>query len=222
MRLWSRKKRQLSWICIVLGVFLTGCQISSKKEASSASQNENKPLVDEKYSLTADRQALDVLRKDIPPEKKKENDELAFMQQLFADESKTPSSVRDKFDSLLSKKRELFQKDMTHIRETYSRDEKKHRDEFSKEQEEARAEFQKKKSTSQERTDFYSDLEGKRKDYYSDEREKRDEFESDMRDKRKNFEDYTREKSDEFNQMYRSYSKRYEEAQKLKESQSEK
>lgn len=222
MRLWSRKKRQLSWLCAALGFFLCSCQISSKHTESSPSQTENaSPLVDEKYSLTADRQALENIRKDIPPEKRKSNDDLAFMDQLFADDSKPPSEIRDRFDSEVEKKRELFQRDMYHKREAYSHDEKKRRDEFMKGLEEERKEFQKKKSTSDERSSFYGELDGKRRDFYSDEREKRDEYESDMRDKRKNFEDYVRGKTDEFNQRYRAYSKRYEDIQKEKQSKDE-
>jgi hypothetical protein len=44
-----------------------------------AHAEEGRPLVDDKYSLKADRDALDELRKNIPIEVRKENDEKAFM-----------------------------------------------------------------------------------------------------------------------------------------------
>ncbi|HWU41873.1 MAG TPA: hypothetical protein VN132_00505, partial [Bdellovibrio sp.] len=43
------------------------------------------PLVDEKYSLKADREAMDKLRQNIPEQVKKENDEKAFMDDMMTD-----------------------------------------------------------------------------------------------------------------------------------------
>jgi hypothetical protein len=213
--------RPTSWKMTVqsaVSIFFIALNLSCRSSPSNTGnpQNLDKPLVDEKYSLTADRKSFDELRKDIPAEKRKENDELALTSSLFADESKSPSQVREKFDSLLRKKRELFQKDMNKLRETYSKEERKRRESFVKQQDEERASFQKKKVTSSERTEFFNELETKRRDYYAEERSKRDEFEETMRDDRKNFDDYTREKSNEFNQEHRAYVKRYEELQKAK------
>lgn len=216
MGLWSWKLTCISALYAGGVIFSVGCQVSTKRDASTSSQNENSPLVDEKYSLAADRKELEELRGNIPEEKRKENDELALLNQLFADSTKSPSQIREKFDSLLRKKRELFQKDMTKTRETYVKDERKRREAFNKEQDEARHEFKKRKTTREENTEFYADLDGKRKEFASSERAKRDEFEADMRDKRKNFEDYAREKSSEFHQELRAYTKRYEEQKKAK------
>ncbi len=182
----------------------------------TAHAKDETPLVDDKYSLKADREALEALRKNIPAEVKKDNDEKAFMDDMMSDLSKNPSDVRGKFQSIVNKKRETFNKDMTKKREDFSKAQSKDREAFSKEQGEQRKDFTKKRTSSSERTDFYDDLEGKRKDFYSGQKEKRDAFEEDMRDKRKNFDDYIRAKTDEFNQLHRDYTKRYEENLKAK------
>jgi hypothetical protein len=216
MRLWSGNIKLLSALIAGSVLFSVACQVATKHGDAEAPSRVDAPLVDEKYSLTSDRKELDELRKNIPEEKKKENDELAFLSQLFADQSKSPSQIREKFDSLLRKKRDLFQKDMSKARETFVKDERKRREAFNKEQEEARNDFKKHKSSREQNSEFYSNLDGKRKDFSAAEREKRDEFESDMRDKRKNFEDYARERSSEFNQELRAYTKTYDELQKAK------
>ncbi|UOE99841.1 hypothetical protein [Bdellovibrio reynosensis] len=187
----------------------------SMNTPAMADENAPETLVDEKYSLKADREALEKLRKDIPADVKKENDEKAFMDQMMSDLSRNPSEVRGKFSSLLNKKRTLFNKDMTKARETFTKAQKKERDEFSKDLGEQRKDASKKKMSSEERKDFFDDLEAKRKDFYANQKEKRDEFEANMRDKRKDFDDYARSKNDEFNQLHRDYSKRYEENKKL-------
>ena len=183
--------------------------------SSGDGDTHNKALVDDKYSLKADREAFDKLRKDIPADVRKENDEKAFMDGLLtSDFSRTPSEVRSKFSSIIGKKRELFQKDMTKQRETFSNDQRKAREEYSKNAAEKRKEFAKAKTTSDERTEFFKNLEAQRKNFYEAQNEKRNEFEANARDKRKDFDDYIRSKTDEFNQLHRDYTKRYEENKK--------
>lgn len=179
-----------------------------------ASAQDSRPLVDEKYSLEADREAFEELRKDIPAKVRKENDEKAFMDQMMSDLSKPPTEVRNKFSSIVNKKRNLFSKDMNAERESFSKKQTKDRNEFTKKQSDARADFSKKKASPDERRDFFENLETERKNFYTDQREKRDEFEENTRDKRKNFDDYIRAKTDEFNQLHRDYVKRYDENKK--------
>ena len=211
MRLLSSKISCLSSGCLSMIIFLGGCQIVTKRAEGTAAETSQPLLVDEKYSLTADRKQFEELRKEVPEQKKKENDELALLTQFFADTNKPPSEIRSKFDRLLRKKREVFQKDMTKEREFYVREEKKRRDIFTKELEAERKDFQGRKVGREVRSEFYDQLDAKRKDFFSSERLKRDEFEEATRDKRKNFEDYAREKNNEFNQEMRAYTKRYEE-----------
>lgn len=175
---------------------------------------EDKPLVDEKYSLKADREAFEKLRKDIPSDVRNSNDEKAFMDQLMGDINVPPSDVREKFSRALSKKREAFSKDMTKKRETFSKEATREREEFSQNQKNQREKFAKEKHSSEERTRFFDGLEVKRKDFYEASREKRDNFEETMKEDRKNFEDYVRAKQDEFNALHRDYTKRYQENKK--------
>lgn len=172
-------------------------------------------LVDENYSLKADREAFEELRKNIPEGQKKENDEKAFMDQLVSDLTRPPAEVRNKFQSIVTKKRNLFSKDMTKAREDFSKKQKDERSDFTDKQKNSREDFAKKKVDSKERSAFYDKLEAARKDFYTDQREKSDEFNEDIRERRKNFDDYMRARTDEFNEVHRDYTKRFEENKKF-------
>lgn len=204
-----RLKSVLTLLFCVLVVMLSFLEARAEAEGPGGGA-----LVDENYSLKADREALEALRKNIPEEVRKENDEKAFMDGLVSDLSRSPSEVRNQFSSIVNKKRSAFNKDMTKAREQFGKQQKKEREEFTKELADQRKSFAKKKVTSDERKEFYDELESKRKDFYENQKEKRDSFEADMRDKRKNFDDYIRSKTDEFNQLHRDYSKRFEENKK--------
>lgn len=182
--------------------------------STSAQEAEDRTLVDENYLLKADREAFEELRKNIPAEKRNENDEKAFLDQMMSDFNRTPAEIRSQFSRILNKKRTNFQKDMTKKRELYTREEKKTREAFSKHQAQLRKDFAKTKVSSEERKEFFDDLSAKQRDFYAAQKEKRDEFEADFRDQRKNFDDYVKAKTDEFNQLHRDYTKRYEENKK--------
>lgn len=201
---------------------LVGCGSSEKKSANSyRSADANHPLVDDKYSLAADRKDLDQIRSQMPEEKKRANDELAFILQMVSDSQtdlkKAPSDIRTQFDNILRKKREQFDKDMRNERERVTKEERKQREAFLKSQQEARDGYARQKHTREEKSDFYKEIDEKRSDFFSVEREKRNDFESDFRERRKSFDDYTREKSNEFNQELRAYQKRFDEAKKERE-----
>lgn len=191
-------------------VLMCGCASSSQAD------NDKGTLVEDKYSLRADREALESLRKDIPAEVRKENDEKAFMDGMMSDLSRNPSEVRSRFSSVLNKKRDLFNKDMNKARETFNQEQRKEREAFTAEQGELRKSFSGKKVDAAERRAFFDDLDLKRKNFYANQKEKRDEFEAGSRDKRKDFDDYVKSKNDEFNQLHRDYTKRFEEAKRAK------
>lgn len=192
---------------------LSSAKVYGMEGSTSASSDSS--LMDDKYSLKADLNAFEELRKNIPPEKRKENDEKAFMDQMMSDLTKSPAEVRGRYSSIVNKKRDLFNKDMIKARQKFSGEEKKEREKYTKEQSEVRKDFSKKKVTSDERREFFQELEAKRKEFYLEQKEKRDEFEEEIRGKRRNFDDYMRAKADEFNQLHRDYTKRYEENKKL-------
>lgn len=204
--------------CVIyLVALLCGCSLQTKRPELQSKAVEDRPLVDPKYSMAADRSELEQLRKDIPAETKKRNDELALLMSLMGEIKRQPSEIREKFNSLMSKKREVFQKDITKRREEFQKKQTKDRDAFTKQMEATRKDFTDGKHTSQERNDFFTEIETKRRDFYADQREKRDEFEEQVREDRKNFEDYARERTNEFNEEHRAYTKRYDEFQKAKE-----
>jgi hypothetical protein len=201
----------------VLGMSLVIVACSSQETKSANTyrdSSDERPIVDPKYSLTKDREDMAAMRADVPEERKQNNDELAFTLSLLTDVTKEPSSIRQKFDSALRKKRDLFNKDMTKEREKFTKDERKKRETFLKSQSDSRQVFQRAKHTKEERTEFFNEQDSMRKEFFADLREKRNDYESDTRERRKNFEDYAREKSNEFNQEYRAFVKRREEWKK--------
>lgn len=207
----NRRPRSIGLIFFNLIIVLLA---STAKVSAAEVEGSEGTSVDDKYSLKADLKEFEELRKNIPSEKRKENDEKAFMDQMMTDLSKSPAEVRNRFSSIVNKKRDLFNKDMIKARQKFGGQEKNEREKFNKEQTEIRKDFQKKKATSEERKEFFDDYGMKRKEFYLDQKEKRDEFESDIREKRKDFDDYIRAKTDEFNQLHRDYTKRYEENKK--------
>lgn len=180
---------------------LMACQIETKH----ADEKNDSTLVDPKYSLTQDRSEFEKLRESIPENKRKANDEKALIAEWMNGTRISPADIREKYDNLARKKREIFNKDMTQLREQTSKAEKKNREIFLKELENERTDFSKRKRDREERADFYSQLDEKRRNYFAEEREKRDEFESNVRDQRKNFEDYLKEKYLNFSSELKSY-----------------
>jgi hypothetical protein len=205
--------------CIAASAIL-GCATATAEGPNSHGDSSTleTPRIQDEYRLKEDRKILEELRKDIPEETQVENDELALLLKLTSEtQEKPPTKVREKFNSLARKKRNIFQKDMTRKRAEYVKAEKKGRDQFTKENERLKKEFKKKKTSREESREFYSEGDERRRSFYQELREKRAEFETDMRDERKNFDDYMREKTSEFNQEARAYEKRYAERKKLKE-----
>lgn len=201
---------------VLLGwaLMLAACAGQETRKNIYSEHDPAKPLVDSKYSLTADRAKVDELRTMVPAEKKKENDELALILQLTGEVKKSPADVRSEFDKVVRKKRELIDKDLKKEREDFTNKEKRERDEFLDSQTKARDKFNAEKHSREERAERYRDLDAKRQEHFANERERRNDFESDMRDKRKNFDDYIREKNNEFNQEYRAYTRRYDDMKK--------
>jgi hypothetical protein len=194
-----------SWLICFLA--LNGCGSATERNPyqrpEASAQNEAKAL-----SLSEDRAHLSELRKDIPADVKKENDDLSFLLNLFADEKRSTESIRQDFTQTIRKRRELIDKSLKREREAFDRSERKNRDEFLNAQTRERTQFKEKKSTREESRDFYKEIEQKRTDYFVAEREQRNDFESDVRQRRKEFEDFVREKQNWFNQEMRAFTQK--------------
>lgn len=188
---------------------LAACQVETKREEPAVKSSTNRPLVDPKYSLVQDRSEFDRLRESVPEEKRQANDEKALFAEWTVELKKSPSDVREKFDTLVRKKRDLFNKDMTKTREQFTKSLEKKRADFLKDIESKRKDFANQKKSRDEKNDFFNELDGQRRSYFSEEREKRDEFEANVRDQRKNFEDYIAEKRADFNSEMKAYTEKY-------------
>lgn len=207
--------------CFVLCVVLSACSSGpTDRDANRYDEpGADRPLVDAKYSLAADRQAVQELRKDIPETKKQENDELALMLQMVGGENQQPSRVREKWSGLTRKRRQSFDSDLKKERERFGKDERSKRDDFLKSQQQARDNFKKNKSTREQSQDFYREQADTRREFFQTQRERRDDFESSVRERRRDFDDYMREKNSQFNDEMKNYTKKWEDIRKEKQLQ---
>lgn len=217
----STKVLMIRFLLSIFGlvVVISGCQTNETKNQYVKADND-RPLVDEKYSLQSDREAVEQLRQDIPAAIRNENDQKALMLNLFGDSKKPPAKVREEFDQIVRKKRELFDRDLQKEREKFNQQERKNRDVFLKQMAQTRGQFMQTKSSKDARDDFFKEQEDKRKEYFANERERRQDFESDVRERRKNFEDYMREKQNEFHQELKAFTKKRDEFEKEAKKQS--
>lgn len=195
---------------LAMGLSIFGCS-SAEKQHGTPSVAKAKP---DEYSLKSDREKLKELRKEVRPETQEQNDELAFILDMFQASKEQPYSVREKWNREVRRRRERFDKDHRKVRDAYSKEERKKREAYLKTLQKEREKYLAEKHSSEERSEFFSEHDAKRRDYFASEREAREEFESDEREKRKDFEDYIREKQGEFDQAYREYQKKYEESQR--------
>ncbi len=188
----------------VLGIFFLGCGMSTTLPTGS-----------EEISLKADRSSLDDLRKEVPEEKRRENDELALILQVMNAKDKKPHEIREKFSSIMRKKRDEFYRSQRRTREDFTRRERDERDKFGKEQKETSDRFYRHKPSSEERRNFSQDHSSRQQKYYSDSRERRQAFEEEMRSKEKDFSALLSEKNKEFEEHFKEYQKYYREKMDL-------
>lgn len=213
---------------VVAGLLLVGCghlpfgRAPSKTALEQNSPGEARPgEVAEEVSLKADRGQFAELRKQIPEETRRENDELAFVLELMARGDEEPGRIRDRFNKALRDRRSKHDKDLRKQREEFTKQERKSRDSFLKAQAKERESFL--RSTrgqkhsdelADERQEFFKTQDEKRREYFANERDARKEFESRLTEARRAFEDYAREKTNHFNQEYRAYASHYYERKK--------
>jgi len=196
-----------AYLFLFLGLVNFSCQIATERDFGRDS-------TDNRYNLTADRTKFDELRKGTPEQVKKTNDEKALILEWMADYKREPSDIRDKFSTLVHKKRERFNDDLNKIREEYSNNEKKQREKFLKDLDEERSEIKEKKLSREKTNDLFSEIDIKRKEFFSKSKDDRDGFEADYRQKRKDFEEYLREKTDDFNSEMKAYTEKYNQLKK--------
>ncbi|MEQ1663774.1 MAG: hypothetical protein ABL927_00190 [Bdellovibrionales bacterium] len=198
---------------------LLACANTSQRGDSSQVSN----VEDSKeQSLVEDQKSIEELRKNIPAQKRVENDQLKEILSLMGEVKEPPAQIREKFDRVRRRMRDQFQRSGKLEREKFSRDSKKNRELFFAQLKDKRQKIldQKKahKIDSEKAKDEFEEIEVLRKNFTSEDREKSDDFNTNLRQKSDDFNQDMRDRTNSFNQEYRVYTNRYNEHMKaLKE-----
>jgi hypothetical protein len=185
-------KRTSLYLALIIGVV-----------ASSVSAQQS--TLDQEISLSDDRKHLEELRKDIPEDTKKENDELAFILKLFEDKKRKPNQIRQEFNRRLSSYRKKKQKYFKKLNKEYSKQEKTQRKSFLAQSKKKRDEFLKKESSKQDRDDFFKEERSLNDEFFSEEREKRRDFESEVRAQQREFEQELNDRRKDFEHRMKEF-----------------
>ena len=194
----------LAGLAIVL--FITGCALSTERQVKNQSDSD---MSDADVSLKSDRAEIEKLRKSIPEDRRKRNDELKSILHFFGEVRLPPETIQEKYERMFEHERDKFDHEKEKAREKFDRQEQKERDAFEKKLKDERREYLKGHHSSNEREQFFSDQEDKREAFNNDELEKRDEFDSAWREKTDDFNSDMNDKRQEFMEQFRDYTVRY-------------
>jgi hypothetical protein len=205
-------------IVALLAMAVAGCASRNQAAARAQDRQTIEQELGQEMSLKADRESLSDLRKEIPEETQRSNDELALFLNLMRQGNETPQMVRDKFNVMVQKKRASFRDKVAKLRENYRRDETKRRETRLDEAKAKRDSFLRRKHDPKESREFFNDQEKSRLAFTADERARRTAFESEITAQSKDFDSYMRERQKEFDEQYRLYSKKFSERPKDKKA----
>lgn len=211
--------RPLFGLLLTISLFTGACAVTRSKDSGySAKDDSTKDIseVPEELSLKEDRSQLEQLRKEVPDDIKKDNDELAFIMKMMGEVKERPDRIRDRFNSEVRKRRDKFSKINQKEREQFNLKSKKERDDFLKKMDKERTEFSKGKPSSDERKEFFNEQETKRREFFSKQSDERREFDAKMRERQSDFDAYLRDQTGEFNQEHRAYGERFRQWEKDK------
>ncbi len=208
------------FLALIIVILLPSCKGRGKRPDQIRAEDRQKihNSLEQEMSLKADREQLAELRKDIPDEKQKQNDELALYLTLMKQGTEQPNIVRERYHALVQKRRSAYRDKVQKLREDFRTGETKRREDFLKKQKEKRDAFAKKKPDSKATREFFSEQDKERTRTFAEERERRQSFEAELNAQSKDFESYMRERSNEFNEQFRLYSKQYSEKPKEKKA----
>lgn len=217
----SRKSYNFAMKTLILFAFVvTGC-MSRRPDPEKVRQQDRdqvKRELEQEMSLKQDRESLNSLRTEVPTETRKSNDELALFLNLIKQGTETPQNVREKFNSLVMKKRSAFREKVERLRGKFRDDETRKRETFLRDQQRKRDNYLRRKRDPRDQRDFLADMEKDRQQYFADERARRSSFESEVSAESKDFDSYMRERQKEFDEQYRIYSKKFSEKPKDKKA----
>jgi hypothetical protein len=205
---------------LIFSLIAAGCA-SGRPNPEKVRQEDRervKQELDQEMSLKEDRESLDELRKEVPADTQKSNDELALFLNLIRQGTEAPQAVREKFNSLVMKRRSSFREKVERLRSKFRDDETRKREAFLNDQQKKRDGYLRRKHDPRDQRDFLRDLEKDRVTYFADERARRSSFESEIRAQSRDFDSYMRERQKEFDEQYRIYSKKFSEKPKEKKA----
>lgn len=214
---------------VILPVFVLGCGLVSARHANlngSASSdttsiaNSSSDAAD--VSLKGDKGEIERLRKAIPEDRRKRNDDLKDVLQYFGEVRLPPEEIQEKYDQMFERQRDQFNRLKEKEREQFDKQEQKDRDAFDKQQKAAREDFLNSHHSSDDRETFFNDQEAKRQDFNDTEHEKRDEFNTGWHERTDDFNSDVQDKRQEFQEQFREYSHRYNAWQKSLEDKKQK
>jgi hypothetical protein len=216
-------------LVIGLALFVSGCTIVQKSredggpvetgsvatpKTAAAAESPEPAVADGEVSIREDMTTIEDLRKNIPEQKRQENDALKNVLSLLGEVKAPPAQHRDKFNRVMRDMREKRRREAQKTRENFNKKERKDREAFLKDLKESREKFNKSKTDKDERKDFYNDQDMRRREFFANERDARKEFESEIRQQDSDFNAFYREKNDEFNKELRIYTQSFNDLQK--------
>ncbi len=219
---------------VVLAVGLGGCGLVTRQQAKEQSAvapgaamgssavsgapsydaADASAMDDADVSLKADRAEIEKLRKSIPEDRRRRNDDLQGILKFFGEVRLPPETIQERYERMFEHERDQFNEEKEKAREEFDKQEEKERKEFERKLKSERKKYLKDHHTSDEREQFFSDQEDKRQSFNDDEREKRDEFDTAWRQKTDDFNSDTNDKRQEFMEQFRDYTQRYNAWQK--------
>ncbi len=213
MKIWTGK------ICLLLAFVVAAVGCSSREPAHEG--RDARDAREGEVSVSSDRKALDVLRKDIPESTRKSNDRLAEVLNRWKIQKTSPDVLREKFGDEIRKMRADVEKRHRRQREDFQRDQQDVRKEFQDKQHERREDFLASKPKNERRQSFMDEQSVERDRFQSDQRDRRDEFEAKLKDERGAFEQEMNERWTEFRQEFPEYSRIYHEMKQDEEKKRE-
>lgn len=190
---------------VIFSSFAISC--ASKPSEPMPSESVRSQLQKE-IRLSDDNQQISELRKSLPEQKRRDNDDLAEYLKKIELAQKDPDRARNEWSQLIQKRREKFRDATNKLRETYSADERKRREDFTKEQNKKKDELRNRKLKPQASQEAFAKLGEEQREYFNNERLRRKDFEAEVQVQMKDFEHMVRERQQAFNEQLRAYKKK--------------
>lgn len=195
-------------LLILMSLFtLAGCASKESGAISSSSESSGE------LSLAEQKNEIEELRKNIPEDKRRENDKLKDILTLMHNPQLSPEVMRERFNRVTQRLREGHRRDTQRARDEFNKTQKNERNEFQKKAKEKRDEFTKRKRSSEERKEFFAEQDQERRKFNADQNDKRDLFYSDAKIKNDDFMQGLKDQTSEFNAQLKAYSVKYREKQ---------